>query len=65
MFRIVSKKKLIWDELSVAMKPTNLLMDSNGKEASYDAMMTDLINEDTEYLFEADCYHQTCDKTDI
>eukprot|EP00978_Attheya_sp_CCMP212_P034217 scaffold142413_cov65-Attheya_sp.AAC.1 len=58
-----SKKKVIWDELSVAMKP--MIMIDNGREASYDAMMTDLINEETEYLFEADCYHQTCDKTDI
>eukprot|EP00978_Attheya_sp_CCMP212_P013615 scaffold34177_cov35-Attheya_sp.AAC.2 len=59
-----SKKKVIWDELSVAMKP--LIMIDNGREASYNAMMmTDLINEETEYLFEADCYHQTCDKTDI
>eukprot|EP00978_Attheya_sp_CCMP212_P011731 scaffold29115_cov56-Attheya_sp.AAC.4 len=47
------------------MKPVILI--DNGREASYDAMMmmTDLINEETEYLFEADCYHQTCDKMDI
>eukprot|EP00978_Attheya_sp_CCMP212_P022528 scaffold67261_cov43-Attheya_sp.AAC.3 len=48
-----SKKKVIWDELSMAMKP--MIMIDNGREASYDAMMTDLINEETEYLFEADC----------
>eukprot|EP00978_Attheya_sp_CCMP212_P001022 scaffold2113_cov63-Attheya_sp.AAC.4 len=58
-----SKKKVIWDELSVVMKP--MILVDNGRETSYDAMMTDLINKETEYLFEADCYHQPCDKTDI
>eukprot|EP00978_Attheya_sp_CCMP212_P039118 scaffold200497_cov68-Attheya_sp.AAC.3 len=47
-----SKKKVFWDELSLAMKP--MIMIDNGQEASYDAMMTDLINEEMEYLFEAD-----------
>eukprot|EP00978_Attheya_sp_CCMP212_P001545 scaffold3163_cov60-Attheya_sp.AAC.15 len=47
----------------MAMKPM-ILIDA-GREASYDAMMMDLIKEETDYLFEADCYHQTCDKTEI
>jgi hypothetical protein len=38
---------------------------ATGREASYDAMMMDLINKETEHLFETDCYHQTCDKTEI
>eukprot|EP00978_Attheya_sp_CCMP212_P006451 scaffold14756_cov63-Attheya_sp.AAC.2 len=59
-----SKKKVIWDELSAAMMKPMILIDT-GQEASYDAMMTDLINEETEYLFDADCYHYTCDKMDI
>eukprot|EP00978_Attheya_sp_CCMP212_P010936 scaffold26612_cov56-Attheya_sp.AAC.4 len=58
-----SKKNVIWDKLSVAMKP--MLLIDTGREASYDAMMMDLINEETDYLLEADCYHQTCDKTEI
>jgi hypothetical protein len=58
-----SKKKVVWDELSVDMKSMTLI--DTGREASYDAMMMDLINEETEHLFEADCYHQTCDKTEI
>eukprot|EP00978_Attheya_sp_CCMP212_P038634 scaffold193211_cov56-Attheya_sp.AAC.3 len=55
-----SKKKVVWDELSVDMKSMTLI--DTGREASYDAMIMDLINKETEYIFEADCYHQTCDK---
>ena len=68
----VSKKKVFWDELLVAMKPMTLL--DTGKEASFDAMMTELINEEVEHLFEDDrCkqvmdmyyHHETCEKKEI
>jgi transposase InsO family protein len=67
-----SKKKVFWDELSVAMKPMTLL--DTGKEASFDAMMTELLNEEVEHLFENDrCkqmmdtyyHHETCEKKEI
>eukprot|EP00978_Attheya_sp_CCMP212_P024610 scaffold77552_cov45-Attheya_sp.AAC.2 len=67
-----SKKKVFWDELSVAMKPMTLL--DTRKEASFDAMMTELINEEVEHLFEDDrCkqmmdmyyHHETCKKKEI
>ncbi len=51
-----SKKKVLWDELSVAMKPMTLL--DTGKEASFDAMMTELVNEEVQHLFETDCRNQ-------
>eukprot|EP00978_Attheya_sp_CCMP212_P029077 scaffold102189_cov64-Attheya_sp.AAC.7 len=43
-----SKNKVVWDELSVDMKSMTLI--DTGREASYDAMMMDLINEETEYI---------------
>eukprot|EP00957_Ditylum_brightwellii_P172055 13098929-Ditylum_brightwellii.AAC.1 len=40
--------------MSVDMKPMSLI--DTGREASYDAMMVDIINKETEQLFEADGY---------
>eukprot|EP00978_Attheya_sp_CCMP212_P008116 scaffold18868_cov51-Attheya_sp.AAC.2 len=68
----VSKKKVFWDELSVSMKTMPLL--DTKKEASFDAMMTELINEEVEHLFEDDRHrqmidtfysHDTCEKKEI
>eukprot|EP00978_Attheya_sp_CCMP212_P024227 scaffold75838_cov48-Attheya_sp.AAC.2 len=67
-----SKKKVFWDELSVSMKTMTLL--DTGKEASFDAMMIELINEEVEHLFEDDRHrqmidtfysHDTCEKKEI
>jgi hypothetical protein len=70
MFLDFSKKKVLWDELPVSMKPMTFL--DTGKEASFDAIMMELINEEVEHLFEDDrCRrqmintfysHDTCEK---
>jgi hypothetical protein len=49
-------KKVMWDELSVTMKTMTLL--DTRKEASFGAMVIELVNEEVQHLFETDCCNQ-------